>query len=183
MIGDKMSSLDDIEGASNRNPPNTEQVKTVMSEIGERKSRENNIVIYGIQEKDSPVSQVRMEHDKEAVSEILGICDIKPEEMQDAKPIRLGKVNKEKPHRPILIQLENQEMKGRLFKNAHKLRRPDNNKENVRIANDLTKVEREIERKLYMEAKDLQSKEKGNFLYKVRGPPWARRVAKLPKDQ
>ena len=116
------------------------------------------------------------------MSKILGICDIKLEELRDAKPIRLGKVNKDN-NRPLLIKLKNQEMKQRAFKNAYKLQEPGNDRKHVRLANDLTRVEREIEQKLYLEAKDLQSKEKENFLYKVRGPPWARRVAKMPGNQ
>ena len=43
----------------------------------------------------------------------------------------------------------------------------------------MTKSEREEEKKLFADAKNLEQKGQGTFIYKVRGPPGARRVVKL----
>jgi hypothetical protein len=54
--------------------------------------------------------------------------------------------------------------------------------ENVSVSNDLTQTEREMEKKLWSEAKRQQiSDVSGDYMYKVRGPPWARRIVKIKK--
>jgi hypothetical protein len=50
----------------------------------------------------------------------------------------------------------------------------------VRIGNDLTRTEREEEKKLYEKSKKLQEADSGEHRYRVRGPPWARKIVKVP---
>ena len=66
-----------------------------------------------------------------------------------------------------------------LFKNLWKLRDADAKFNCLRIQNDLTKEEREDEKKLVDKAKAEEASAGGNSRYRARGPPWARRVVKM----
>ena len=69
-----------------------------------------------------------------------------------------------------------------LFKNFHYAKQ-NQKYENVSVSNDLTQTEMEKEKKLWSEAKRQQSSDEssGNYMYKVRGPTWARRIVKIKK--
>ena len=49
----------------------------------------------------------------------------------------------------------------------------------ISISHDMTKEEREQNKKLLTEAKKLQDEDQGNWTYKVRGPPWDLKIVKL----
>ena len=68
--------------------------------------------------------------------------------------------------------------KADIFNRTKKLKDNEALKE-VRIANDQTIAEREYDKKLYAEAQELEKKNSGEFQYKVRGPPWARRIVRI----
>jgi hypothetical protein len=54
----------------------------------------------------------------------------------------------------------------------------------VELSNDLTKVERDQEKQLLNKALELQRLSSGEYTFKVRGPPWARRIVKAkPNDR
>jgi hypothetical protein len=54
--------------------------------------------------------------------------------------------------------------------------------EKVNVSNDLIKAEREKVKTMARSKKQQQLNDKsGVYIYKVRGPPWARRVMKLKK--
>lgn len=167
-------------------PPQA-NLTNIMSEINERKSREQNIVLYGIPESNSTSREDRIKHDTEQVNIILDRCNAKGGEADIAKVTRLGKYNTEKAqeqqkHRPLLVSLDKMDTKKALFKNIRKLGEHEEHKM-VKISNDLTKTEREQEKKLWEEAKQKRDQNtSGEFTYKVRGPPWARKVVKLKKE-
>ena len=151
-------------------------VTIVIDEMNERKSRENNIIIFGFDENQSEVRQERIDYDIQQVKEL---CKIQLDTTSIKKTGRLGKFNNEKRDRPLLVTLSSVESKLMLFKNIHRIRELAEYGK-VNVSNDLTKAEREKEKQLWQEAKKQQLNDKsGNFIYKVRGPPWARRVTKL----
>ncbi|KAG1701354.1 Ribosome biogenesis protein bop1-B [Nymphon striatum] len=165
-------------------------LESVITEMNERKTRENNIVIYGIKEAQSDVIEERKRKDTDVVIDILKTCKLKADESSISKVIRLG-ANKNREStpeegkhggRPILVTLKNGSMKIDLFKNIRYFNTADAYKL-VRIANDLTKNERENERRLREEAKKMESSASGEFRYRVRGPPWARKVVKVQKTE
>lgn len=93
------------------------------------------------------------------------------------KVVRIGKFDSNKKKRPILVTLNSSDKKKELFKNISKLRESENENVNeLKISNDLTKEERKNELKLYKEAKDLSA---GDDKYKVRSPSWARKIVKV----
>lgn len=158
-----------------------EAVTIVIDEMNERKSRENNLIIFGFYENQSEVRQERIDHDIQQVKELYKACKIQLDTTSIKKTGRLGKFNNEKRDRPLLVTLSSVESKLVLFKNIHRIRELTEY-EKVNVSNDLTKAEREKEKQLWQEAKKLQLNDKsGDFIYKVRGPPWTRRVTKLNK--
>ncbi|XP_062589095.1 uncharacterized protein LOC134250751, partial [Saccostrea cucullata] len=156
----------------------TVPVSAVLSEINERKNRECNMIIYGIEESDSDNKEVRRTNDGDKVKEIAEVCEVNVADESTIKLMRLGKFNKDKKRRPLLVTFSTPEKKVEFFKRGGKLRENIELSE-VRLANDLTRTERENEKKLYMKAKELNKNGSGEFHYRVRGPPWARKVVKL----
>ena len=60
-----------------------------------------------------------------------------------------------------------------------------NKKMNTKISllnHDMSKAEREEAKKLLAEAKERQDKSQGKFRYRVKGPPWARRIVRIPVE-
>ena len=52
------------------------------------------------------------------------------------------------------------------------------------MENNKTKQKREESKKLYEEAKRQEAAERsGEYLYRVRGPPWERKIRKIRKNQ
>ena len=65
------------------------------------------------------------------------------------------------------------------MKNLSKLR--DQNLSIV-VDHDMTPEERKLNRELYLEAKRQEEADSsGEWIYRVRGPPWGRKVVKLRK--
>ena len=155
-----------------------------MSELNERKQRELNLVIYGVKESDSEIREDRIYYDRQKVREIGAKCDVILHTEDIGKTVRLGKFDKDRRKRPILVTLKSLDSKRNILRGARNLKDEDSNSElrAVRIANDLTRAEREQEKQLFTKAKELQEQESGDYIYRVRGPPWARRVAKIKLD-
>ena len=54
----------------------------------------------------------------------------------------------------------------------------------INVNNDLTKTERAREKELWEEAKKMKDKDDSrDYEYKVRGPPWARQMAKIKQQK
>ncbi|XP_063427536.1 uncharacterized protein LOC134711038 [Mytilus trossulus] len=156
-------------------------VTNVLEEINERKSRENNLIIFGIPEIDEENKEERENTDKERLNELIKDCKIQLDK-ENLKTIkRLGKFNTEKLNRPILVKLPSAEPKITLFRNIHYIKtNPKYAK--VGVSNDLTQAEREQEKRLWEQAKKQTEEEiSGDYHFRVRGPPWARKVVRLKK--
>ena len=163
----------------------SESMTSVLSEVNERKERELNLIMYGLKECSSTNREERIQHDKEKVKEVFKVCDVDVQDKDMTKIIRLGKYHEEKNNRPILISLKSIAMKKNILKGAWKLSKTNKelSEEHIRISNDLTKSERDHEKQLHLKAKELQENESGEYMYRVRGPPWARKIVKLRKKK
>ncbi|CAG2255077.1 unnamed protein product [Mytilus edulis] len=116
--GDSDSTNNEIDKAA-KNITRKETVTNVLEEINERKSRENNLIIFGIPEIDEESKEVRENTDKERLNELFKDCKIQLDK-ENLKTIkRLGKFNREKLNRPILVKLPSAEPKITLFRNIH----------------------------------------------------------------
>jgi hypothetical protein len=142
---------------------NTESVKSPLSKLNERKARENNIIIHGIEEIVSENNETRKDHDNEKILEIMDTCKIVISDNKITRITRIGTFDKEKPKHPILVSFDNTANKKKLFKNIRNLHIKEKYK-NVKITNDETRSERELESALWEEAKRLSDKELGDFI-------------------
>ncbi|CAC5382826.1 unnamed protein product [Mytilus coruscus] len=178
--GDSDSTNNEVDKAAN---PITrkETVTNVLEEINERKSRENNLIVFGIPEIDDESKEVRDNTDKEKLNELFTDCKIKLDKENLKTVKRLRKFNKEKLNRPILVKLPSAEPKITLFRNIHYIK-TNPKYEKVGVSNDLTQAEREQEKRFWDQARRQTEEEvSGDYHFKVRGPPWARKVVKLKK--
>ena len=134
-----------------------DNVQSVISELNERKARESNLVIYGVEETITNNKSERYEHDKDYVLRIADLCGTEVEQEEITKITRLGRFNKEdvNPKRPLLVAFKDQKTKVGYFKGGSRLRDSERYSE-TRLANDLTQKEREAEKKLYTEAKEME---------------------------
>jgi len=159
--------------------PQTETVTNVIDEIQERKNRANNLIIFGLKENESDNIQERKEYDTEEVKKLFKAAKIELDPANIKSTRRLGRFDKNKAQRPLQVQLLTLESKLNLFRNT-KFFKKEPEFTDVSVSNDLTKTERENEKKLWEEAKNMTTKDtSGNYQYKVRGPPWSRKIAKL----
>ncbi|CAG2205678.1 unnamed protein product [Mytilus edulis] len=164
--GDSDSTNNEIDKAA-KNITRKETVTNVLEEINERKSRENNLIIFGIPEIDEESKEVRENTDKERLNELFKDCKIQLDK-ENLKTIkRLGKFNREKLNRPILVKLPSAEPKITLFRNIHYIKtNPKYAK--VGVSNDLTQAEREQEKRLWDQAKKQTEEEiSGDYHFRV----------------
>lgn len=71
-----------------------------------------------------------------------------------------------------------------LMRNLHKLKNidPNNPFSGISVANDMTKTERENNKEMVEKAKEKTDRDPlGKRYFLVRGPPWARKIVKIPK--
>ena len=144
-----------------------------------RKTRKNNLMVHGIKESNSQATEERKEHDLQVLKDIAATCKVNIDEFKTNK---LGKFDKERATRPLLVSSDNPDLKIAILKNAHQLKGEESKFDKITLSHDMTRTERQEDKKLYEEAKEMEIKSKGNVLYKVRGPPGARRIIKLQKE-
>ena len=82
-----------------------------------------------------------------------------------------------------MVKLTDGEKKAEIFRGANKLKDSEEESlKDIKASNDYTPAERENEKKLYEEAQKRQKNCSGDYLFRVRGPPWSRRIAKIRKE-
>ena len=144
----------------------TEIETSIHNEIADRESRRNNLILFGIPEGSN---------DKTSAMELMtGVLEIDPTEAALTKTSRIG-IETPGKTRGLLITFKNGSIKEKIFKNLKALK--GTKFEKVSIQNDLTKAEREREKELRAKAKELEKNEGGQF--RVKGPPWARKIIKI----
>ncbi|VDI66055.1 Hypothetical predicted protein [Mytilus galloprovincialis] len=127
---------------------------------------------------------VRKRADTLVVSQLVNYLETDAEGIKNV--VRIGKreENAEKP-RPMKVTLENVDIKKKLMKNLTKLKAVDKESKfgNISVTHDMTKTEREQNKAKLTEAKQKNENDKsGKHLYIVRGPPWARKIIRVPKE-
>lgn len=73
---------------------------SVISEVYERKRRENNLVMYGVPESSSSVINERIEHDRKCAADFMRACGVSAED-KIFEAFRMGRTIPGK-HRPLL---------------------------------------------------------------------------------
>ncbi|KAK3091571.1 hypothetical protein FSP39_020888 [Pinctada imbricata] len=179
IVKDEVSAIQNAQ--ANVNPGDCKPNATaIIEEIEQRKLRERNFVVHGTEELISDKREDRIEHDINVASTLLDICKVEHNENDIVKATRIGKYDKDKRKRPLVVTLKSSETKRQFFRNLKYLRESDHVLKDCRVTNDLTKSERDLESKLFKETKALESEASGEFRFKVRGPPWDRKVVRIP---
>lgn len=154
--------------------------------------RKNNVMVFRLPELEHDNVEERKKHDAasfiEACNEVLD-DDLDPSHVISAR--RFGKYDASKlsTPRPLMIKLDSNLVKIKIFRNLYKLKNSTKYK-NTRLNHDMTQNEKEMTAQLYKEAdqmnKDIAdndgtTEEEKNFVYRVRGPPWDRKIVSVPR--
>ena len=157
-----------------------EETKIQIEEQKEKEFRQNNVIIYNSEE-------LRTEDKEEWRKNEMDVClglfngslgvEVRNEDID--KIIRLGK-REQGTKRPMLVRLKSRAIKNEIMESLWKLKKAEPRHKALSIWHDLTKKERLECKRLVAIAKQKESEdEKGEFIYRVRGPPEKMIVVKL----
>ena len=173
----KLEVVDDMSKKIESRESIEKLVKVTFSDFELKQERRPNFVVFNAPECKGNLKSETEKNDKGTIMEILNVCQVsdKFEESDIKKVIRLGKKG-DKP-RPILVKCSHEELKKPLFSNLNKLRESESLK-HLKIQHDMSRQERQEEKERVEKVKELNNNS-GNLKFKIRGPPWDRRVIKL----
>ncbi len=161
-----------------------EHTEEVIKEIKEQDERKRNIVLFNLPESTTGDINDKAKHDKEEMKQLAKQCKVQISKDEMTRAVRLGKKQGDKP-RPLLIELSksSEDKKKMLFKNLRLLKDAPEKFKRVSVQNDLTEKQRKREKELREEAKKNEAETSGEATFKVRGPPWARKIVKVEKPR
>ncbi len=159
-----------------------EAVQEQVKEQKNREDRDQNIIIFRVEESNSAEAETRQKEDAKFF-ESLCTEQLEVGNIEAKKVVRLGKKEEGKT-RPMKITLNNNAEKRKIMSRLFRLRDAEDKYKNISIQHDMSQEERETTKKLLAMAKEKNEAETSqNFVYKVRGPPWDQRLVKLKKNQ
>ena len=163
------------------------QVKEQNLEAKEREKRLNNVIIFNLTESSSQLKTSKQQHDEQQILELCTEIDnnFTETDIMHMEIRRIGKLSEDTSNhpRPVLIKFPKTDNKRSILRNFHRL---ENNDKfgNIKIDHDKTKQEREESKTLFEEAKRQEAADQsGEYIYRVRGPPWERKIRKIRKTQ
>lgn len=170
-------------GESGDDRPVATRANITVKELKESTDREKNLIIFGLTEPSSSDSGDRKESDSLTVKNILQFIGSEPENVSNV--IRLGKrpdsTNNNSKPRPVKVNMSNVSAKKDVLKKLHKLKQAETGSiyRKISVVHDMSREERETDKKLRAEAAKRNENNQGNERFVVRGPPWDRRVVRL----
>ena len=109
---DQITSYADVTASESvKRVDKVEMTTVVVNEINERKKRENNIVIFGLQESESDEKKERGEHDLRQIKKMFIDSKVQLEGDAIKNYKRLGRYDSKKPSWPLLATLEHTNQK------------------------------------------------------------------------
>ena len=155
--------------------------------LQDRMARKNNVVFFGVSEAEGSTREDKMADNKAKIVSIaseIGV-QLKDEDILFFK--RLGKmgqtrmVKDEEVSLPrLLLVTLTEAAKAALMKNAYKLQFSTSEMKEIQIKHDMSKEDRQREYELRQEARQKQMDNTDqDFLYRVRGPNWDRKIVKI----
>ena len=147
-------------------------VEVSLAEQRERESRMANLIVTRLVEPIEVLKDKVIQQDREQFIKICKEINVNIEEDEVLECKRIGKKNEtEGRYRPLLITLKESKLKSKIFKNLREIKNTPYKE--VKISNDLTKLQRETHQQLWDEAKEKSAQDQsGNTYYRVVGPPW-----------
>ena len=151
-------------------------------EESERKLKENNVVIFHMDETNEDQA-LQSQNDKKFVDEL---CEV-PLELKDMavkEVFRLGKTPVENKTRPVKVVFNNSFDKRKFMASLTKLRDADQRFKSISVSHDMTVREREYLKTLLNEAEEKNNLEtQKNYVWRVRGDPANMKLVRLKKRQ
>ena len=137
------------------------------------------MIIFNLTESTSQLKTTKKQHDEQQILELCTEIDhnFTETDIMHMEIHRLGKLSEDTSKFP------NSDNKRSILRNVHRLK---NNEKfgNIKIDHDKTKQEREESKKLFEEAKRQEAADQsGEYIYRIRGPPWERKIRKIRKTQ
>lgn len=176
-----------VKGIIKDNEQSTDEKNFTLSdsvkELEDRQVRRTKLLLYNIEEINSNLKDEINRNNADRVKELLQLCAIQVDEniLTADNITRLGKRENigTKP-RPILVDFKCTDIKREFFSKFIRCvnQSGDDKLKKIRLAHDLTKLQRTEEQRLITDAKDLTEKNVGKS-YKVRGPTWDRKVMEI----
>lgn len=144
-ISDLRNEVAALKSARNSSPEqmNSIVMSKIIGEIGERKARENNVMVFGMSEGAGLNSEQLRGHDRNQITQLLSDLKITN---SPARFVRLGKPSPNRV-RPIKISFSDSAVVGEIFRNLHELK-SIRNWSNVRISSDQTPMQSEYYKSL-----------------------------------
>ena len=162
------------------------QVKEQNLEAKEREKRLNNVIIFNLTESTSQLKTTKQQHDEQQILELCTEIDnnFTETDIMHMEIRRLRKLSEDTSNpRPVQIKFPNTDNKRSILRNFHRLKNHDK-LGNIKIDHDKTKQEREETKKLFEEANRQEAADQsGEYIHRVRGPPWERKIRKIRKTQ
>lgn len=157
-----------------------EMQKQKQEEI-DRDQRTNNIVIYRITESQKSVPEERKNDDLTFFKSLCSAIGVGEKKVKNI--IRLGPKKNENVPRPVKVMLENIDDKSEIMKNLAKLKNAEERFKKVSVSHDLTDDQMKVLKERIEYAGELtKNDESGEFLFRVRGPPWNLRIVKVKRS-
>lgn len=152
-----------------------EDNEEALKEAERAQRRRKNIVLHRVPESKSEEWGERKQHDCEVIKELMERLEI---DANIADFYRLGRRYRNveasaepqlQDKRPLLVCLKSEEERGKILSSLGKLRNASENIKDIRVSPDMSMQERDVMRKLVLEAKNLTKQEDGDFRHIVRG--------------
>ena len=174
--------LDKIEPNSGATAQPEDVMKRMCTNINERLNRQKNILIFNLPE-EFKREEVQVTDD-ELIKDFLKLTTGK--ENMETNNKRLGRKatgeGNDVRHRPIMISFKKEEEKQAVMSNLRKLKNATKPLDKISVRNDMSKEEREEERKLREDVKRRnEASLDPNSIWILKGPPWDRKVERVPK--
>ena len=165
----------------------SEQVDIAVKELSDRKSRENNIIIFNVPEPKTVMKADRLAKDSANFKILLDHVGMTNsiDTYIDEETIRFGEKSTTKS-RPLQIKFKENKDKQEFMQSLSKLRTlaDTSDLKKITIINDMTRLERDNEKKLVDEMKmKNEAQPQGEYCFRVRGPPWDRKVVEIRKKK
>lgn len=165
-----------------------ESTKKQSEEMKQKEERRRNIILYNVPEnKDLNSHAEQLDEDKQFVCDMLTYIiqdDIKTNEI--TRIIRLGFRDYQRHDeitrsRPVLVEFSEAMTKNLVMQNLGRLRNATSRFRNIVLNHDMTELERKECRDLVAEAKELEQKAAGEWIYRVRGLPGQMKIVRWKK--
>ena len=157
------------------------QKKEEQQEEVEKSAARNNIMIYGMPEREVKDFDVRKKINEDLVKELFTAIDqnnIKPLKMH-----RIGKFNQDaESPRPLKVYLPSVDVAINIIKSCKKLQSADQHLKQLSVSHDLTREERSNLKSMVTEAKN-KSNSSPNWDFKVTGLPWKPEIQRFRKKE